>query len=287
MKPMRQDETALAGDDGREPGRPNHWFTVNALLGRIQAEQPGLRANYTWPVLHAASVAARTGRGRISVLEFGVAGGNGLLALERAALAAERELGVEIGVFGFDTGRGLPAPRDHRDAPFLMKDGDFPMDQDLLRGRLKRAELVLGDVSETVPRFLASGAAEIGFVAFDLDYYSSTRDALTVLLGLPETLMPRVLCYFDDTHGYPWGQFNGARLAIDEYNAEHSSRKLAELHGLRHLLPRSEFEQRWPEAMYVAHAFDHPAYAEPEGTELVTRLDLGDEPGTAPSTGAP
>jgi hypothetical protein len=26
--------------------------------------------------------------------------------------------------------------------------------------------------------------------------------------------------------------------------------------------------------MYVAHAFDHPAYAEPEGTELVRRLDL-------------
>jgi hypothetical protein len=28
--------------------------------------------------------------------------------------------------------------------------------------------------------------------------------------------------------------------------------------------------------MYVAHAFDHPAYAEPEGTELTRRLDLAD-----------
>lgn len=260
--------------DGRQPDGRNHWFTVNSLLGRIHGQQPGLRANYTWPVLHAASVAARTGRERISVLEFGVAGGNGLLALEQAAAAAERELGVEISVYGFDTGKGLPPPRDNRDAPFLMKDGDFSMDQNLLRSRLDRAELVLGDVSETIPAFIASGHDEIGFIAFDLDYYSSTRDALAILLADPATVMPRILCYFDDTHGYPWGQFNGARLAIDEFNAAHAERKLAELHGLRYLLPRSEFEQRWPEAMYLAHAFDHPAYAEPEGTELVTRLDL-------------
>jgi hypothetical protein len=274
MGPTRHDEKALAGDHWRAPGAPNHWFVVNSLMGRIHAEQSGLRANYTWPVLHAASAAARTGRERISVFEFGVAGGNGLLALERAAAAAERELGVEISVYGFDTGMGLPPPRDNRDAPFLMKERDFPMDQDLLRSRLDRAQLVLGDVRETIPAFLASEHAEIAFLSFDLDYYSSTRDALAILLGSPETLMPRVLCYFDDTHGYPWGRFNGARLAIDEYNAANDQRKLAELHGLRYLLPRSEFEERWPEAIYVAHAFDHPGYADPEGTELVTRLDL-------------
>ena len=275
-------DTARADERGHDQG--NHWAVVNSLLGRIQQAGSGLRANYTWPVLHAASVAARTGRERISVLEFGVAGGNGLLALERAAAAVERSLGVGIEVFGFDTGRGLPPPRDHRDAPFLMKDGDFPMDQARLRSRLERAQLVLGDVVDTIPAFLDSEPAEIGFIAFDLDYHSSTRDALSVLLGAPQTVMPRVLCYFDDTHGYPWGEFNGARLAIAEYNLAHDRRKLAELHGLRYLLPRSEFEQRWPEAMYIAHAFDHPAYAEPEATELVTRLDLDDDrsgPGSA------
>jgi hypothetical protein len=86
--------------------------------------------------------------------------------------------------------------------------------------------------------------------------------------------MPRVLCYFDDVHGYPWGDFNGARLAIGEYNASSESRKLAQIHGLRYLLPKSQRDERWPEAMYVAHAFDHPGYAEPEGTELVKRLNL-------------
>lgn len=108
--------------DPPSPAEQNHWALINSLLEPIQSSRPGLRANYTWSVLHAASIAIRTGRQRISVLEFGVAGGNGLVALEGAA--------------------------------------------------------------------------------------------------------------------------------------------------------RSEFGQRWPDAMYVAHAFDHPAYAEPEGTELVRRLDL-------------
>lgn len=233
-----------------------------------------MRANYTWAMLHAASVAARTGHDAISVIEFGVADGNGLIALERAAAFARREFGVEVCVFGFDTGAGLPEPRDHRDAPFLMQRGDFAIDVALLRSRLSDAELVLGDVAETVPRFLASARPEVAFIAFDLDYYSSTRDALAILRADPARLLPRVLCYFDDTHGYPWGDSNGARLAIAEYNEAGEQRKLDQIYGLRYLLPSSQRDERWPEAIYLAHTFDHPAYNEPEGTALVDRLDL-------------
>ena len=65
-------------------------------------------------------------------------------------------------------------------------------------------------------------------------------DSLAILEGDSTHLMPRILCYFDDTHGYPWGDFNGARLAIEEYNAAGTDRKLAQLHGLRYLLPLAE-----------------------------------------------
>lgn len=279
MSPRRSDDHERSGEAATQI--PNHWALVNSLLDSIQDSGAGLRSHYTWSVLHAASIAVRTGRERVSVIEFGVAGGNGLMALERAAAAAAAELGVGVDVFGFDTGAGLPPPRDHRDAPFLMDGGDFPMDEAALRVRLSGAELVLGDVSETIPRFLEGSHAEIGFIAFDLDYYSSTRDALAILQADPHHLMPRVLCYFDDTHGYPWGDFNGARLAIDEFNRAHESRKIAQLHGLRFLLPGPERSERWPEAMYLAHDFDHPAYAEPEGTELVRRLDLEPVPGVS------
>ena len=154
------------------------------------------------------------------MLEFGVAGGDGLVALQAVAAEAERALGVGVRVYGFDTGKGLPPPRDHRDAPFLMEGGDFPMDEEALRSRLERAELVLGDVDRTVPDFLESRPAPVGFISFDLDYYSSTRDALRLLDGDSAAFLPRVLCYFDDVHCYPWGDSIGARLAIREFNEE-------------------------------------------------------------------
>jgi hypothetical protein len=252
----------------------SHWAVVGEEFARIQASGLPVRPNYTWCVLHAASIASRTGVPEISVLEFGVAGGNGLVALEAVATEAERVLGVGIRVFGFDTGEGLPPPRDHRDAPFLMEGGDFPMDREALRARVDRAELVLGDVGSTVPGFLESGAPPVGFISFDLDYYSSTRDALRLLDGDPAAFLPRVLCYFDDVHFYPWGDSIGARLAIREFNDEHDTRKIDFLHGMRYLMPPEQRDERWIEALYLAHLFDHPRYAEFEGTHLVRRLDL-------------
>jgi len=38
----------------------------------------------------------------------------------------------------------------------------------------------------------------VGFVAFDLDYYSSTKSALSIFEGSAATHLPRVHCYFDD-----------------------------------------------------------------------------------------
>lgn len=264
----------MSGDLARAALQTNHWSLVNSLLPEIQASGPGLRPNYTWSVLHTASIALRTGRDPIAVVELGVAGGGGLIALESAALAVEERLGVRIEVYGFDTGTGLPRPTDLRDAPFLIAEGDFPMDEGKLRARLRRAELILGDVSETIRSFLDTRPPPVGFAAYDLDYYSSTRDALALLRAEPDRLFPRVLCYFDDVHGYPWGDCIGARLAIREFSRPDDARQLAALPGLRYLLPAGERDERWPDAMYVAHAFDHPAYADPEGTELVRRLDL-------------
>jgi hypothetical protein len=257
-----------------EAAERNHWAVVGEEFVRIQASGLPVRPNYTWCVLHAASVASRTGVPEISVLEFGVAGGDGLVALQAVAAEAERALGVGVRVYGFDTGKGLPPPRDHRDAPFLMEGGDFPMDEEALRSRLERAELVLGDVDRTVPDFLESRPAPVGFISFDLDYYSSTRDALRLLDGDSAAFLPRVLCYFDDVHCYPWGDSIGARLAIREFNEERRTRKIDALHGMRFLFGPDHREERWLEALYVAHLFDHPRYDEFEGTHLVRRLDL-------------
>ena len=82
--------------------------------------------------------------------------------------------------------------------------------------------LCLGDIRYTVPTFVEKFVpAPIGFVAVDLDYYSSTVDALKVF-DLPESYMlPRVLCYFDDIVGEDHvlqNEFVGELLAIREFN---------------------------------------------------------------------
>lgn len=235
---------------------------------RRQARSTGepWRPQYAWAILSAARTAKSLRVERISVLELGVAGGNGLRALEVAAEGAESLLGVGIDVFGFDTGAGLPAPADLRDAPFALRGGEFTMDEAKLRTRLRRAELVLGPVSDTIGTFLGQRPSPIGFVAFDLDYYSSTMEAFSLLEAEPARLLPRVFCYFDDLLWYPWTEFNGERAAIADFNSGHERRKISPLHGLRYSLPGSEFRVPWPELMYIAELFDHPLYGSHEGT---------------------
>ena len=258
---------AAAAPRPAEVPRPERWDPTNtsAFYAWCRANGVDTRPQYLWPLLHSAHAARALGLPRIAALEFGVAGGNGLLALERAAAAATELSGTEIDIYGFDTGTGMPAPTDPRDAPWLIEPSLFAMDEAALRQRLTRAELVLGNVRDTVAAWTRSDHAPIGFVAFDLDYYSSTVDALRLLDADPERMLPRVLCYFDDMFGHGWTDFMGVRAAVDEFNADHEQRKIAKIHGLRYELPADEYEQAWHEKLYLFHLFDHPRYGDSEG----------------------
>ena len=58
---------------------------------------------------------------------------------------------------------------------------------------------LMRDVADTVPEFLESGGfSPVGFIAFDLDYYTSTLAALRIFDGPDAYYLPRVLTYFDD-----------------------------------------------------------------------------------------
>lgn len=223
------------------------------------------RPHFTWGVLHAVHLAKALGVGRISVIEFGVAGGNGLMSLERIADHVESALGIGIEVYGFDTGTGLPKPVDYRDLPNLWQESAFSMDVPRLKERLKKARLVLGRVEETLGDFIASRPAPVGFVSFDLDYYSSTTHALALLASQETILLPRVHCYFDDIMGFTYSEFTGERLAIAEFNAQHEMRKLAPIHGLRYYVPPAYANAPWTEQFYLAHLFDHALYNKHDG----------------------
>ena len=237
------------------------YLWLNSIFRKLLSEEgKALRPNYTWGVLQGVHLAKVLGIDRVSVIEFGVAGGNGLVSLERSAKRIEDILGVGVDVYGFDTGRGLPKPLDYRDCPNLWSEGLYLMDEEKLRKRLQSARLFLGLVDETISRFIKSKPAPVAFISFDLDYYTSTVQAFKLLEENPALLLPRIYCYFDDIMGFTYSEYNGERLAISEFNSSHDMRKISMLHGLRYQLPSPYSQAQWSEQFYIAHIFDHKLY---------------------------
>jgi hypothetical protein len=246
----------------RIPGARSLWrrFPIGSVERRVQFGVWS-RPNYAYGVYWAAKLARQLGLPGISVIELGVAGGRGLLALEDIAQQVSRQLAIRIAVAGFDSGVGMPEPLDYRDLPHAWNKGFYRMDPDKLRARLSRAELFLGDVGETISSWLAGDdVPPIGFVAFDLDYYSSTKRAFRLFESSHSRRLPRMYCYFDDLM---WpehachNEYTGELCAIREFNIEHGDKKLCPLNMLRHMRIHP---QPWNDQMYVLHDFGHPLY---------------------------
>ncbi len=228
------------------------------------------RPHFAFGVYSAADLAKRLGLDAITVVELGVAGGRGLLALEEVAAQVGDHFGIQIHVAGFDSGCGMPEPRDYRDAPHVWGAGFYSMEKDELREKLApETELIIGDIGETAASWKPKSS--IGFVSFDLDYYSSTKEAFPLLTNPDEqTRLPRTYCYFDDTF---WpehachNEYVGELRAIREFNEENEDQKICPIHLLR--LTRLQ-ARPWNEQMYVMHDFRHPLYRRnitPEGAK--------------------
>jgi hypothetical protein len=220
------------------------------------------RPAYGYGVYHAAQLAERLKVPEIAVLEFGVAAGGGLMQMEQTAADVMRVSRTKIKVYGFDTGVGLPEHSDYRDLPYIWRKGHYRMDVDAVKRQLRGAELVLGDVAVTLPQFLARLDVPIGFISFDLDYYSSTVAAFGVFDGAHQRYLPRVLCYFDDIVGSD-SQLHcddvGELLAIAEFNRSARSDRIRPIHGL---LSKRLLQSAWAPQMFAYHRFDHPSYGE-------------------------
>ena len=225
---------------------------------------------YAYGVWRAVDLARSLGLDGITVAEFGVAGGSGLVALENIADAMATHFGVDIEVLGFDTGTGNPAPADFRDLPYVWAEGFYRMDQAKLKHRLRRARLMLGNLASTVPDALNTLRHPIGFISFDLDYYSSTMEAFRVFDGPPDSRLPRVFCYFDDLI-WPeracYSEFTGEYAAIRDFNSRSKHKKISQVAGLRWMRERA---RAWNEQIYVLHDFEHALYTRnitPPGVE--------------------
>ena len=249
----------------------------NAPLDEKIAYDVHARPHFAYGIHRAAKQAKALGLPGISALEFGCAGGNGLVAMEEIAAEIGAHFNMQIDVYGFDIGEGLPKPLDYRDLPYAWKSEQFKMDIPKLEARLTTAQLVIGDVNDTVDPFLArDGLMPVGFISFDLDYYTSTINAFRIFSGASDACLPRVYCYFDDIIG-PDNELHckyvGELLAIEEFNAAEPMKKLAPIHGLSH---KRYLPHLWNDAMYIMHGFEHPLYDQYIETGVDMALALKD-----------
>lgn len=244
-----------------EPVHLNVLALAVAIFGGFRAKVAFdlvLRQQHAYAILAAADLATELGIREVSLVEFGVAAGAGLNNICELAQRVTRVTDVRFKIYGFDTGAGMPPPCSYRDHPELYQGGDFPMRRDILERSLPaNAQLVIGEIRDTVGPFLreVSAAAPIGFVSIDVDYYSSTRDALAVFEGRAEQYLPRTVLYLDDLEHPSHNSWCGERLAIREFNEEHDLRKIEQHAFLRSY--RVFRNARWIDHMFTLHVLDH------------------------------
>ena len=222
-----------------------------------------LRQHNAFSILRAATDAKSSGLGKLCVVEFGVAAGAGFLNMCEIAKRVTESTGVDIKVFGFDTGKGMPKAIDYRDHPDLYREGDFPMDVTQLQKRVpSNGRLILGALSETVPAFLGDHLAPdrpLGYAVIDVDYYSSTVDALKIFGGPPGLYLPITIVYLDDIQLAHHNPFAGELLAVAEFNAQTPLRKICRHDFFENT--RIFRNADWIKHIYYLHVMDHPRRA--------------------------
>jgi hypothetical protein len=246
-----------------EPLHMNILSLFVAIFGSVRSKIAFdllVRQHNAFALLNAAERARDCGCSSMTALEFGVAAGAGLMNLCELAKKITNITGIDIHVVGFDSGTGMPPPRDYRDHPDYYATGDFPMpDFEALRRRLPgNAELILGDISKTLPAFIASLTPKqpIGYVVLDVDYYWSAMECLKVFTGLPDAYLPLVLLFADDVTYLDHNEWQGELAAIGDFNREHDMRKIGRLNNL----PQTRLFRNatWLTQMYAVHILDHP-----------------------------
>ena len=231
-------------------------FSIKSLVDLDLSKRP----HYLYCLYHSAVLAKKIGLNKISVIEFGVAGGNGIIFLEGYQKKIYDELGVEIEIYGFDLGSGLSKPEDYRDLPYWFQEGFYKMDSENLNKKLKNSNIILGDVKNTIQEFFKKyNPSPIGAIFNDLDFYTSTKYSFEIFKNNNDKYyLPRIYCYFDDIIGSEeemYGKFNGELLAIEEFNDENKNKKIA----LNQCLI-SKNKSYYRHQIYYYHDFQHKDY---------------------------
>ena len=217
-----------------------------------------LRPYHAFSILQAADNAKSMGLKKITVIEFGVANGTGLMNMIEISKKVTKITGIEILIYGFDTGEGMPAPINFKDHPEYYNTGDFPMNKELLLEKTKnKATIIFGNIKESLIEFQKqlTFEAPIGYISIDVDYYSSTKDVFKLLTCNPSNFLPLTYIYFDDISLPHHNTKCGELLAINEFNRDNDLRNI-EYHSF-FVNERIFKNTNWIKQIYYLHILDH------------------------------
>tara|TARA_Y100000816_G_C26055126_1_gene553601 strand:- start:399 stop:1244 length:846 start_codon:yes stop_codon:yes gene_type:complete len=217
------------------------------------------RPNYAYCLYHSANLAKKLNYKSFSIIEFGVAGGKGLLFLEDFAKKIEKDFDIKIQIYGFDLGSGLSTPVDYKDLKYWFNEGFYKMNEDQLKKKLKKSKILIGDVKDTIKDFFENyDPSPIGAIFHDLDYYYSTVNSFKIFENDNKYYLPRIFNYFDDINGTELEMYNdltGELLAISEFNKKHKMKKILLNKNLIYFN-----NEIWRGQIYHFHDFNHPNY---------------------------
>lgn len=219
-------------------GRPAYAFGL--WLATLQAKELGIK--------------------KLNIFEFGVATGAGLINLCDICAIMTKSTDMQYDIYGFDSDIGMPAlSSGYKDHPELWHEGQFLVDHDEIRKNLpENAQLISGNIADTIEPFCQehlSNDAPVGFVAVDVDLYSSTLSVFELFKhNNPELYLPVTIMYLDDINDLLTNNsWCGEMLAVREWNDQNELRKMEEMRIRQNHSPAG-----WHDHIYGLHVLDHP-----------------------------
>lgn len=215
------------------------------------------RPQYALGLFLSASLGTQLGYKKISAIEFGCWQGEGLLDVEHYANEIEKIFNIKIEIYGFEGGKGLPAPKDFKDRVYQFTEGEMKLSKKSVIKKLKKSEIFYGDFSKTVPHFIKKKEfAPIGVIYNDADYFFSTKESLKILIQ--NNILPKVFLYFDDLNFS--SSMTGELGAINDFNNLNKS-KIENIPELAETM--SMYWKKWgflAKRFFIHHDFDHLNY---------------------------
>jgi len=215
------------------------------------------RPHYAFGIFFSSSIASQLGYKKISIIEFGCWECEGLLDLEHYASEIEKIFKIEIEIYGFEGGKGMPPPKDYKDRVYQYTEGEMKTSENSSTKKLKKSKIIYGNFNETVPNFIKENKfAPIAALFNDADYFSSTKDSFEILKQ--KNKLPKVFLYFDDLNFS--SNFTGELGAINDFNLLNDN-KIEIIPELSETM--SLYWAKWSflaKRFFLHHDFNHSKY---------------------------